>query len=101
MPYAISWTHNGEVPGVLPFPAKGRPAVREARKTLTRYTIESEHRHPGSTGEFSGLLNAVATAVKIISNQVSRGALASAAGSAGDQNVRARRRRSSTSSATR
>ncbi len=48
------------------------------RKTLTRYTIESEHRHPGSTGEFSGLLNAVATAVKIISNQVSRGALVSA-----------------------
>ncbi len=83
MPYAISWTHNGEVPAVLPFPAKGRPAVREARKTLTRYTIESEHRHPGSTGEFSGLLNAVATAVKIISNQVSRGALAGAAGSAG------------------
>jgi fructose-1,6-bisphosphatase len=61
--------------------------VREERKTLTRYTIESEHRHPGSTGEFSGLLNAVATAVKIISNQVRRGALASAAGSAGDQNV--------------
>ncbi len=53
--------------------------MREARKTLTRYTIESEHRHPGSTGEFSGLLNAVATAVKIISNQVSRGALADAA----------------------
>jgi len=61
--------------------------VREARKTLTRYTIESEHRHPGSTGEFSGLLNAVATAVKIISNQVSRGALASAAGSADAENV--------------
>ena len=61
--------------------------MREARRTLTRYTIESEHRHPGSTGEFSGLLNAVATAVKIISNQVSRGALASAAGSAGVENV--------------
>ena len=57
--------------------------MREGRKTLTRYTIESEHRHPGSTGEFSGLLNAVATAVKIISNKVSRGALAAAAGSAG------------------
>jgi fructose-1,6-bisphosphatase I / sedoheptulose-1,7-bisphosphatase len=61
--------------------------VREERKTLTRYTIESEHRHPGSTGEFSGLLNAVATAVKIISNQVSRGALVGALGSAGVQNV--------------
>jgi fructose-1,6-bisphosphatase I/sedoheptulose-1,7-bisphosphatase len=59
----------------------------EERKTLTRYTIEAEHRHPGSTGDFSGLLHAVATAVKIISNQVSRGALAGALGSAGVENV--------------
>ena len=61
--------------------------MREERKTLTRYTIESEHRHPGSTGEFSGLLNAVATAVKIISNQVGRGALAGAPGNTGADNV--------------
>ena len=61
--------------------------MREERKTLTRYTIECEHRHPGSTGDFSGLLNAVATAVKIISNQVSRGALAGALGSAGMENA--------------
>jgi fructose-1,6-bisphosphatase I/sedoheptulose-1,7-bisphosphatase len=61
--------------------------VREERRTLTRYTIESEHRHPGSTGDFSGLLNAVATAVKIISNQVNRGALVGALGSAGVENV--------------
>ena len=58
--------------------------MREERRTLTRYTIESEHRHPGSTGDFSGLLNAVATAVKIISNQVSRGAQA---GPQGAENV--------------
>ena len=61
--------------------------MRAERKTLTRYTIESEHRHPGSTGDFSGLLNAVATAVKIISSQVSRGALSGALGSAGLENV--------------
>jgi fructose-1,6-bisphosphatase len=61
--------------------------MREERKTLTRYTIESEHRHPGSTGDFSGLLNAVATAVKIISNEIGRGALAGALGSAGVENV--------------
>ncbi len=61
--------------------------MRGERTTLTRYTIEAEHRHPGSTGDFSGLLNAVATAVKIISNQVSRGALAGALGSAGAENV--------------
>ena len=61
--------------------------MSEERKTLTRYTIESEHRHPGSTGDFSGLLNAVATAVKIISNQVGRGALAGPLGSAGAPDV--------------
>jgi len=61
--------------------------MREERKTLTRYTIESEHRHPGSTGDFSGLLNAVATAVKIISNQVSRGALVGAPGGAGAETI--------------
>jgi fructose-1,6-bisphosphatase I / sedoheptulose-1,7-bisphosphatase len=61
--------------------------MRGERTTLTRYTIETEHRHPGSTGDFSGLLNAVATAVKIISNQVGRGALAGALGSAGVANV--------------
>ena len=61
--------------------------MREERRTLTRYTIESEHRHPGSTGDFSGLLNAVATAVKIISNQVNRGALVGALGSAGVENA--------------
>lgn len=49
--------------------------MHDRRKTLTRYTIEQEHRHPHATGVFSGLLNAVATAVKIISNQVSKGAL--------------------------
>jgi fructose-1,6-bisphosphatase I/sedoheptulose-1,7-bisphosphatase len=53
--------------------------VPDARKTLTRHTIEAEHRHPDSTGDFSGLLNAVSTAVKIIANQVNKGALVGAA----------------------
>jgi fructose-1,6-bisphosphatase I / sedoheptulose-1,7-bisphosphatase len=49
--------------------------VPDAHKTLTRHTIEAEHRHPDSTGDFSGLLNAVSTAVKMIANQVNKGAL--------------------------
>jgi len=61
--------------------------MRDGRKTLTRYTIETEHRHEGSTGDFSGLLNALATAIKVISNQVNRGALIGALGSAGSENV--------------
>lgn len=47
----------------------------EGWKTLTRYTIEQEHRHPGSSGEFSALVNVVATATKLIANQVTRGAI--------------------------
>lgn len=50
----------------------------EVHKTLTRYTIEQEHRHLDSTGDFSGLLNAISTAVKIIANQVNKGALVGA-----------------------
>jgi fructose-1,6-bisphosphatase I/sedoheptulose-1,7-bisphosphatase len=56
--------------------------VPEVHKTLTRYTIEQEHRHLDSTGDFSGLLNAISTAVKIIANQVNKGALVGALGSA-------------------
>ena len=55
----------------------------EGLKTLTRYTIEEEHRHPGSTGDFSGLLNVLSTAVKIIANQVNKGALIGAHGVSG------------------
>lgn len=59
----------------------------EMRTTLTRYTIEEEHRHQDSTGDFSGLLNAVATAAKIIANSVNKGALIGALGSADAENV--------------
>jgi fructose-1,6-bisphosphatase len=58
-----------------------------ARTTLTRHTIEAEHRHPDSTGDFSGLLHSIATAVKVIGHQVNRGALAGALGPAGTSNV--------------
>ena len=57
--------------------------MHQGRITLTRYTIEAEHRHPGASGEFSGLLNSLATAIKIISNQVNKGALVGALGDAG------------------
>ena len=58
------------------------------RMTLTRYTIEQEHQHPEATGDFSALLNAVATSAKIISNRVRLGELASALGSAADDGAR-------------
>jgi fructose-1,6-bisphosphatase len=57
--------------------------MNDGRKTLTRYTIEEEHKHPGASGDFSGLLEAVATSVKIISHQLTKGALVGALGNAG------------------
>ncbi len=60
------------------------------QKTLTRYIIEQDHMHPGVSGDFSGLLSSLATAIKIISNQVQRGALVGALGNAnggGEVNV--------------
>ncbi|MDQ2726305.1 MAG: class 1 fructose-bisphosphatase [Actinomycetota bacterium] len=59
--------------------------VEEGRKTLTRWTIEKEHenRQQDPTGDFSGLLNAVATAAKIIANQVNKGALLGELGTSG------------------
>lgn len=77
---------------MLDEPGRGsaRSAAMTGNKTLTRFTIEEEHRrtdrHP--SGEFSGLLNAVATAVKIIANQVNKGALVGALGGAGAQGAR-------------
>ena len=56
--------------------------MHDGRKTLSHYTIEEEHKHPGASGEFSGLLDSLATSIKIISNQVSKGALIGAWGNA-------------------
>ncbi|MDQ2723883.1 MAG: class 1 fructose-bisphosphatase [Actinomycetota bacterium] len=59
--------------------------MEEGRKTLTRWTIEKEHesQQRDPTGDFSGLLNAVATAAKIIANQVNKGALVGPVGASG------------------
>lgn len=59
------------------------------RTTLTRYLIEQEHLHAGTTGDFSALLNAISTAAKVIANEVNKGALVmtEASGEGGEQNV--------------
>lgn len=57
------------------------------RPTLTQFIIESQARHPGATGDFTGLLADVATACKAIADAVSRGGLADVLGSAGSGNV--------------
>ena len=46
-----------------------------ARMTLTQFMNEEQRKIPGATGDFTGLLNDIITASKIIANQVGKGAL--------------------------
>jgi fructose-1,6-bisphosphatase I / sedoheptulose-1,7-bisphosphatase len=45
------------------------------RVTLARYVIEEEHKRPNASGEFSALLNSIATSIGLIANCVNRGML--------------------------
>lgn len=65
----------------------GTPRGTAPRTTLARHMIEAEHHHRGSTGDLSGLLHGIATAVTAIAHQVNRGALAGALGLAGSVNA--------------
>ncbi len=48
----------------------------DGRITLTQFIIEEQRQFPEATGDFSGLLNDIATACKVIANAVGRGVLA-------------------------
>jgi len=61
--------------------------MQDGRTTLTQFLIEEQRRHPQATGEFSGLLNVIGTACKLIANAVNKGALIGVLGSAGAENV--------------
>ncbi len=59
--------------------------MSEHRTTLTQYLLDQQQKHGGgkATGDFSGLINAITTAIKVISNQVNKGALIGALGNYG------------------
>ncbi len=56
------------------------------RTTLGRFIIEEQRQSPGATGELSGILMDLATALKEISALIARGRLAGALGDAGTEN---------------
>ena len=58
--------------------------MQKGRTTLTQFIIEEQRHAAGATGDFSGLLNTIATACKVISTAVSKGALAGMLGVHGD-----------------
>lgn len=49
--------------------------MQVARITLSQFINEAQRKIPGATGDFTGLINDIATASKIIANQVGKGAL--------------------------
>jgi fructose-1,6-bisphosphatase I len=55
--------------------------------TITQFIIEEQRRIADATGDFTGLLNDIVTACKVISNAVNHGALVGVLGSAGTENV--------------
>lgn len=55
--------------------------------TLTRFIMERQELHPEATGEFSILLSQIATAAKIVANEMRRAALVDILGLTGETNV--------------
>jgi len=54
--------------------------------TISRFLVEEERRMPGATGVFTGLLNDIALAAKIISREVNHAGLAEMLGDTGEEN---------------
>lgn len=55
--------------------------------TLTQFIIEEQHNHAGATGNFTGLLNDIATACKKLASLTKKGALVGVLGAANSENV--------------
>lgn len=49
--------------------------MQQGKTTLTQFIIQEQRKVPGASGDFSGLLNDIATACKAIANMVRRGPL--------------------------
>lgn len=64
-----------------------RGCAMEIGTTLTHFILEEERRFPGATGEFTALLNDIATVAKIISREVNKAGLADILGVTGRRNV--------------
>jgi len=61
--------------------------MHRGRKTLNRFLLEEQRRHPQATGELSALLTDLALGLKAVNAAVSRGALAGLGRDAGSVNL--------------
>lgn len=55
--------------------------------TLTKFILEMQRSHPTATGEFTSLLNDIATAAKIVTREVRKAGLVDILGGTGKENV--------------
>lgn len=55
--------------------------------TIERHIIEEERKHPGASGDFSGILRDLTLAIKVIHRDVNKAGLVNILGMAGRQNV--------------
>lgn len=55
--------------------------------TLTKFLLDEQRKHPGSTGSFTALFSDLVVAAKIISREVNRAGLIDIIGAAGGKNV--------------
>ena len=55
--------------------------------TIERHIIEEERKHPGASGDFSGILRDLTLAIKVIHREVNKAGLVNILGMAGRQNV--------------
>lgn len=55
--------------------------------TIERHIIEEERKHPGASGDFSGILRDLTLAIKVIHREVNKAGLVNILGMAGRQNI--------------
>jgi fructose-1,6-bisphosphatase I len=65
--------------------------LEDQRHTISRFLVEQERKMPGATGVFTGLLNDIALAAKVISREVNRAGLVEILGETGEENSQGER----------
>lgn len=64
-----------------------RPSTEAVGTTLSKFIADEQTKHPGATGDLSGLLSELITCAKIISREVNKAGLVEILGLTGHQNV--------------
>ena len=67
--------------------SRNRQSMDSHVVTISRFLVDQERTYPHATGRFTGLLQDIALAAKVISREVNKAGLVDILGAAGDENV--------------